>query len=219
MLHPQGFYPQGLNPFYPQGLTLRVSIPRAVSTILKPASIPLADSIHRAARAFHAGLLREHTVRSSPARTRSGLAAGELATRPRSRRFSSCLPNNWRRSLALPTRAVQLAGCPMARVRKRPAHGRSTIIWGRSIPRCSSSGRSNRILQQLAQHHYAIAQQLLQLAAQQTLQGTASPYAGQFIPGQRPSFRPRWEAASFRASPCIEASASIDDEMIVTGSR
>ena len=37
------------------------------------------------------------------------------------------------------------------------------------------------LLQQLAQHHQAIAQQLLQLAAQQAFQGTGNPYAGQFM--------------------------------------
>lgn len=42
----------------------------------------------------------------------------------------------------------------------------------------------HHLLQQLAQYHYSIAQQLAQLSAQQALQGAGNPYAGQFIPGQ-----------------------------------
>jgi hypothetical protein len=42
----------------------------------------------------------------------------------------------------------------------------------------------HRLLQQLAQYHYLVAQQLAQLAAQQAVQGAAGPHAGQFIPGQ-----------------------------------
>jgi hypothetical protein len=41
----------------------------------------------------------------------------------------------------------------------------------------------HHLLQQLAQYHYLIAQQLAQLAAQQATQGSITPYAGQFIPG------------------------------------
>jgi hypothetical protein len=41
----------------------------------------------------------------------------------------------------------------------------------------------HHLLQQLAQYHYLIAQQLAQLAAQQAAQGSITPYAGQFIPG------------------------------------
>jgi len=39
-------------------------------------------------------------------------------------------------------------------------------------------------LQRLAQYHYLVAQQLAQIAGQQTAQNTGNPYAGQFIPGQ-----------------------------------
>jgi hypothetical protein len=48
----------------------------------------------------------------------------------------------------------------------------------------------HHLLQQLAQYHYLVAQQLAQLAAQQAVQGSVNPYAGQFqgagqfIPGQ-----------------------------------
>jgi len=49
----------------------------------------------------------------------------------------------------------------------------------------------HQLLQQLAQYHYLVAQQLAQLAAQQTVQGSNTPFAGQlivgagqFIPGQ-----------------------------------
>ena len=43
----------------------------------------------------------------------------------------------------------------------------------------------HHLLQQLAQYHYLVAQQLAHLAAQQAIQGSTSPlsYAGQFIPG------------------------------------
>jgi hypothetical protein len=46
----------------------------------------------------------------------------------------------------------------------------------------------HHLLQQLAQYHYLVAQQLAQLAAQQAVQGSitpyaGTPYAGQFIPG------------------------------------
>jgi hypothetical protein len=43
----------------------------------------------------------------------------------------------------------------------------------------------HQLLQQLAQYHYLVAQQLAQLAAQQAVQSAGSPYAGQFIPGQQ----------------------------------
>jgi hypothetical protein len=41
----------------------------------------------------------------------------------------------------------------------------------------------HHLLQQLAQYHYLVAQQLTQLAAQQAIQTPAGPFAGQFIPG------------------------------------
>jgi hypothetical protein len=41
----------------------------------------------------------------------------------------------------------------------------------------------HHLLQQLAQYHYLVAQQLAQLAAQQAVQGSITPYAGQYIPG------------------------------------
>ena len=41
-----------------------------------------------------------------------------------------------------------------------------------------------QFLQRLAQYHHLVAQQLAQLAAQQATQGSANPYAGQFLPGQ-----------------------------------
>ena len=40
------------------------------------------------------------------------------------------------------------------------------------------------LLQQLAQYHNLVAQQLAQLAAQQAVQSSGSPYAAQFMPGQ-----------------------------------
>ncbi len=50
--------------------------------------------------------------------------------------------------------------------------------WG-----ATGAGPHHQLLQQLAQYHYLIAQQLTQLAAQQAVQTPAGPYAGQFIPG------------------------------------
>ena len=41
----------------------------------------------------------------------------------------------------------------------------------------------HHLLQQLAQYHHLVAQQLAQLAAQQAAQGSITPYAGQFVPG------------------------------------
>jgi hypothetical protein len=38
----------------------------------------------------------------------------------------------------------------------------------------------HQLLQQLAQYHYLVAQQLAQIAAQQAIQGSVTPYAGQF---------------------------------------
>jgi len=38
----------------------------------------------------------------------------------------------------------------------------------------------HHLLQQLAQYHYSVAQQLAQLAAQQAFQSSVNPYAGQF---------------------------------------
>jgi hypothetical protein len=38
----------------------------------------------------------------------------------------------------------------------------------------------HHLLQQLAQYHYLVAQQLAQIAAQQAIQGSVAPYAGQF---------------------------------------
>ena len=47
----------------------------------------------------------------------------------------------------------------------------------------AGAGPHYQLLQQLAQYHYLVAQQLTQLAAQQAIQTPAGPYAGQFIPG------------------------------------
>jgi hypothetical protein len=54
----------------------------------------------------------------------------------------------------------------------------STGAWTQQQPH-------HQLLQQLAQYHYLIAQQLTQLAMQQAaVQGSGSLYAGQFVPGQ-----------------------------------
>jgi hypothetical protein len=138
MLHPQGFYPQGFNPFYPQGLNPQGVYPQGGFNYPQAGVQPGGFYPQGTPGSFYpqsgAGSFANTPVSPSThpfsRRRRDG-------NTPRSRRFSSsrrfnsCLPNNWRRSLALPTRAVQLAGCPMAQVRKRPAHGRSTIIWVR----------------------------------------------------------------------------------------
>jgi len=43
----------------------------------------------------------------------------------------------------------------------------------------------HQLLQQLAHYHYLVAQQLAQLATQQSGQNVLNPMAGQFIPGQQ----------------------------------
>jgi len=48
----------------------------------------------------------------------------------------------------------------------------------------------HHLLQQLAQYHYLVAQQLAQLAAQQAVQGSIAPYAGQLVPGYAGQFIP-----------------------------
>jgi hypothetical protein len=101
---------------------------------------------------------------------------------------------------ALPQHALVQSLSPPANWQQpaQPAIQQATGAWAQ--PNNNNVGQVNPTLQQqwtqppsfqqLAQHHYSIAQQLLQLAAQQTLQGTAGTYAGQFISGQTAPFIP-----------------------------
>jgi hypothetical protein len=163
MLHPQGFYPQGLNPFFPQGLNS--SYPQGLSPQgLSPQGLsPQGLS----PQGFY------------PQGTAQG-GAGYFANTPGY--FANTL-------YGLPQHALVQSSSPPANWQQPVQQGIQQATW----PQHNNLGQINPTLQQqwtqppsfqqLAQHHYAIAQQLLQLAAQQTLQGSASPYAGQFIPG------------------------------------
>jgi hypothetical protein len=132
MLHPQGFYPQGLNPFFPQGLGPQGFYPQGA---------PQGGAGYFA---------------NTP-----GYFANTLYGLPQ-------LPANWQQPAQ---QGIQQASWPQ--------HNN----LGQINPTLQQQWTQPPSFQQLAQHHYAIAQQLLQLAAQQTLQGSASPYLGQFIPG------------------------------------
>jgi hypothetical protein len=71
--------------------------------------------------------------------------------------------------------------------------GQSIGSWAQQQPNIEQFNQAStprhQLLQQLAQYHHLVAQQLAQLAAQQAvqgslnLQGPLNPYAGQYIPG------------------------------------
>jgi hypothetical protein len=65
--------------------------------------------------------------------------------------------------------------------------GQSIGSWTQQQPNIEqfnpASTPRHHLLQQLAQYHHLVAQQLAQLAAQQALQSPLNPYAGQYIPG------------------------------------
>jgi hypothetical protein len=102
--------------------------------------------------------------------------------------------------------APQLAAQPFAQLPAQPfapqnspgtnalnglANGATQSVGGWQQPQLNAEQinpalqhQSQQLLQRLAQHHHLMAQQLAQLAAQQSAQISGYPYTGQFIPGQ-----------------------------------
>jgi hypothetical protein len=168
MIHPQGFYPQGFNPLYPQGF-----YPQSFNPIHPQALSPQGFS---------------------PQDPQGG--AGYFANTPG---YFANTP------YGLPQHALVQSPSPPANWQQPAQHTiqQATGAW----PQHNNLGQINPTLQQqwtqlpsfqqLAQHHYAMAQLLLQLAAQQTLQGAAGPYTGQFISGQTIPFIPGAMGGSF----------------------
>jgi hypothetical protein len=172
MLHPQGVYPQGLNPYYPQGLNPQGLNPQGLypqggaghfentpgyfaNTLY---GLPQPGFIQGASPLAN----WQHPAQQAVQQLLAHQLAAQLGT-PSAGGAMSGLSNG--------TGAQATGAWPQ---HNNPAQISPTIQqqWTQQQPS----------FQQLAQHHYAIAQQFLQLAAQQTFQGTANPYAGQFIP-------------------------------------
>jgi hypothetical protein len=217
MLHSQGFYPQGLNPFYPQGL-----VPQGLNPFypqgLTPQGLNLQGGFNNPQAGVHnpGGVYPQGSPQGGVGYfdNTPGYFANTLYGLPQHAFVQGSSPQaNWQHPAQQAVQQLltqQLAaqvGTPSAGGAlgglSNGAGAQATAAW----PQHNNSGQINPTVQQqwmqqpsfqqLAQHHYAIAQQLLQLAAQQTLQGTASPYAGQFIPGQIAPFVPATMGGSF----------------------
>ena len=203
MLHPQGFYPQGLNSFYPQGLNPQGFYPQGGFNYPQ-AGVPTPGGFYPQGGAGY--------FANTP-----GSFANTLYGLPQHAPVQSPLAG-WQHAAqqAIQQQAIQqlLAQQLAAQLGTANAGGaigglsngtgaQATGAWlqhnnlAQINPTLPQQWMQQPLLQQLAQHHYAIAQQLLQLAAQQTFQGTASPYAGQFIPGQAAPFIPTTMGGSF----------------------
>jgi hypothetical protein len=201
MLHPQSFYPQGLNPLYPQGLNPQGFYPQGpfnypqtpggfypqggaanfANTPANFANTPanFANTPGNFANTLYG--LPQHPLVQGPSPLANWQQAAQQA-------IQQLLAQQLAAQLGTPNAGGAIGGL---------SHGtgaQATGAWpqhnnlGQINPTVQQQWTQQALFQQLAQHHYAIAQQLLQLAAQQTLQGTASPYAGQFIPGQAAPF-------------------------------
>jgi hypothetical protein len=173
MLHPQGFYPQGL---YPQGL-----YPQGGAGHFENTPGYFANTLY--------GLPQSGFVQ--------GASPPVNWQHPAQQAVQQLLAHQLAAQLGAPSAGGAMIGL---------SNGTGAQVTG-AWPQHNNPGQINPTVQQqwtqqpsfqqLAQHHYAIAQQLLQLAAQQTFQGTANPYAGQFIPGQTTPFIPATMGGSF----------------------
>jgi hypothetical protein len=203
MLHPQNFYPQGLNPFYPQGLN------PFYSQGLNPQGLYPQGGFNNPQAGFHGPGGVYPQVGPQGGAGYFANTPGYFANTPYGVPQHGFVQGpsqlaNWQQPAqqAIQQLAQQLAsqlGTPSAGGAigglSNGTGAQATGSWpqhnnnpGQFNPTVQQQWTQQALFQQLAQHHYAIAQQLLQLAAQQTLQGTASPYASQFIPGQAAPF-------------------------------
>jgi hypothetical protein len=157
MFYPQGnFYPQGS--FHPQGNFGPQGFPFAGTAYGYPQQTPITSPAsywqHPAQQQF--ALQQPATLQ---------LLAHQLAAQ----QLAAQLPSSVNGINGLSNGVSSFAGAwpqqisPEQQLRQQPQH---------------------QLLQQLAQYHYLVAQQLTQLAAQQAFQTPGSPYVGQFIPGQ-----------------------------------
>jgi len=170
MLHPQGnFYPQGA--FGPQAF------------LSNPGYIPFANTPYgypQQTPAFAQGLPQwpnwQHPAQQQAALQQQAiqqLLAHQLAAQ----QLAAQQPSAMNPFTGLSNGAAQPIG---AWTQQQP---NLELINPAMTPR-------HYLLQQLAQYHYLVAQQLAQLAAQQAFQSSVNPYAGQFqgagqfIPGQ-----------------------------------
>jgi len=194
MLHPQGnFYPQGAfgpqafqsNPqgnFYPQA----TFAPQAF--LSNPGYIPFANTPYgypQQTPAFAQGLPQwpswQHPGQQQAAQQQAALQQQAiqqlLAHQLAAQQLAAQQPSAMNPFTGLSNGAAQPIG---AWTQQQP---NPEQINPAMTPR-------HHLLQQLAQYHYLVAQQLAQLAAQQAFQSAVNPYAGQFqgagqfIPGQ-----------------------------------
>jgi len=194
MLHPQGnFYPQGAfgpqaflsNPqgnFYPQA----TFGPQTFQS--NPGYIPFANTQYgypQQTPAFAQGLPQwpnwQHPAQQQAAQQQAALQQQAiqqlLAHQLAAQQLAAQQPSAMNPFTGLSNGAAQPIG---AWTQQQP---NPELINPAMTPR-------HYLLQQLAQYHYLVAQQLAQLAAQQAFQSSVNPYAGQFqgagqfIPGQ-----------------------------------
>ena len=182
--YPQGtFSPQGFNPqasFYPQGTfgpqafqsnpfqSNLSNIPFANTLYGYPQQTPtFAQSVPQLSNWQHPAqqqaALQQHAIQQLLAHQ---LAAQQLATQQ---------PSAMNAFTGLSSGTPQSMGA------------QSIGAWPQQQPNPEQLNPAltprHHLLQQLAQYHYLVAQQLAQLAAQQAVQSSTTPYAGQFIPG------------------------------------
>jgi hypothetical protein len=194
MLYPQGnFYPQGAfgpqgfqsNPqsnFYPQG----TFGPQVLQS--SPGNIPFANTLYgypQQTFPFAQGLPQwsnwQHPAQQQAAQQQAALQQQAiqqlLAHQLAAQQLAAQQPSAMNAFTGLSNGAAQPIG---AWTQQQP---NPEQVNPAMTPR-------HHLLQQLAQYHYLVAQQLAQLAAQQAVQSSVNPYAGQFqgagqfIPGQ-----------------------------------
>jgi hypothetical protein len=190
MLHPQFLYPQGPNPFYPQAPNLQgfyQSGPQGQSSPQGGAGY-FANPPGYFANAPYG--LPQHAFAQGP----SSLANWQD---PAQQAIQQLLSQQLAAQLGTPGTGGAIVGLPNG------TGAQATGAWpqhnglGQIRSTVQQQWAQQPSFQQLAQHHYAIALQLLQLAAQHTLQGAAGPYAGQFVLGQAVPFIPAGTGGGF----------------------
>jgi hypothetical protein len=176
MFHPQGFYPQGFYPqgFYPQGFYSQGFHPQGSAGYF-------ANTLYG---------LPQHPPVQGP--TANWQPAAQQA-------IQQLLGQQLAAQLGVSNAGGAGVGWSNGAGTQVPGVWQQQNHPGQINPALQQQSMQQPLFQQLSQYHYAIAQQLSQLAAQPALplQGMGGSYTGQFIPGQTAPFIPTAMGGSF----------------------
>jgi hypothetical protein len=205
-MHPQFLYPQGPNPFFPQALQPQgfysqggpqsgagyfANTPGNFANT--PGNFANTPGYFANTPGYFANTpygLPQHALVQGPPPLANWQDPAQQA-------IQQLLAQQWAAQLGTPGAGGAIGGLSNGTGVQASGAWPQHNSLGQLKPTVQQQWTPQQSFQQLAQHHYAIAQQLLQLAAQQTLQGAPGPYAGQFVPGQAAPFMPTGMGGSF----------------------